>query len=577
MIKDNIEYCRNEKGVIMILGQILNKIENAEIVLPAIQRSFVWEDKQIYNLLDSILRGYPIGIILSWETYDAIRYRNFDWEYRSESLYTYYDNNEKKKIQLVLDGQQRLQSLFIALKGAYEGMELYLDLLSGRDKRDLSGERFNFRFLTKEKSITLNSPEKIGKKLFVKLKDIINMGLDQRMSLVKEWSVKLKLDEKQKSKIEYNLQSIQFRLFQDSNILQTSVIDENLPFDNKDRKKESDILEIFVRINKSGTPLSRSDLIISMLRLNWRESSESLPEFVVLINKANGFDFDTDFVVRCLYAVSDLGTKFDIDLLRNVQNVNKIKQNFPQCCNAIKSSIDFVQKYCSINHAYTIGNNVNLIPLVYYLFHSPDQVVQNSQISLVKKAMLLLAFTNPFSRYADSRLWKFISEHIIPLNDRDRRPFPFHDLAWWVSYWEGYEDLDIYMLSGNYELACALVQGITNLSVLNEKNAPEMDHIFPKAVLREKGFKDDDIHSVANFWILEQNKNRNKSKTHPKEYFADYNNSELKRLFIDKDLFDYRYFKKFLEYRSKKMLKHIREIFAYERSDFQFKEDEFED
>lgn len=187
----------------MILTHILNKIEQNEIVLPAIQRSFVWEEKQIYNLLDSILRGYPIGIILSWETYDAIRYRNFDKEYRSESLYTYYDN-EKEKLQLVLDGQQRLQSLYIALRGAYEGMELYIDLLSGRDKRDLSGDRFNFRFLTKEKCLSLNSPEKIGKKLFVKLKDILAMGFEEKASKIKGWTINLKLDEKQKSKIELN-------------------------------------------------------------------------------------------------------------------------------------------------------------------------------------------------------------------------------------------------------------------------------------------------------------------------------------------------------------------------------------
>ena len=69
-------------------------------------------------------------------------------------------------------------------------------------------------------------------------------------------------------------------------------------------------------MNREGTPLSRSDLIFSMLKLNWRESAESLPEFVRQVNIGNSFDLDTDFVIRCLFAVSDLGTKFELDLLR---------------------------------------------------------------------------------------------------------------------------------------------------------------------------------------------------------------------------------------------------------------------
>ena len=76
------------------------------------------------------------------------------------------------------------------------------------------------------------------------------------------------------------------------------------------------------------TPLSRSDLIFSMLKLNWRESAEGLPEFVRQINEGNDFGIDTDFVIRCLFAVSEMGTKFELDSLRKKQNVQRLRNNF---------------------------------------------------------------------------------------------------------------------------------------------------------------------------------------------------------------------------------------------------------
>jgi uncharacterized protein with ParB-like and HNH nuclease domain len=92
-----------------------------DIVLPGIQRDFVWSKDKIIKLLDSIMRGYPIGIALLWETYNDIQFRLFDSDYRTGNLYTFHDNVKHKKIKLVLDGQQRLQSLYTALYGKLNG------------------------------------------------------------------------------------------------------------------------------------------------------------------------------------------------------------------------------------------------------------------------------------------------------------------------------------------------------------------------------------------------------------------------------------------------------------------------
>jgi uncharacterized protein with ParB-like and HNH nuclease domain len=89
------------------------------------------------------MRGYPVGIALLWETYLDIQYRTFDEAFHpGEMIYDFGDNTTKKKLKLVLDGQQRLQSLYIALYGFFEGKDLYFDVLSGRESEDLAEEKY---------------------------------------------------------------------------------------------------------------------------------------------------------------------------------------------------------------------------------------------------------------------------------------------------------------------------------------------------------------------------------------------------------------------------------------------------
>ena len=121
-----------ETTIRKIVGFLNNPEEEGGFWLPNIQRPFVWGEEQIYRLFDSILREYPISTLLIWKTNSTIRRRKFidNWK-DSIRLVDFYVPSDTKKKCLVLDGQQRLQSLFIALTGSFEGRELYFDILSG--------------------------------------------------------------------------------------------------------------------------------------------------------------------------------------------------------------------------------------------------------------------------------------------------------------------------------------------------------------------------------------------------------------------------------------------------------------
>jgi Protein of unknown function DUF262 len=115
---------------------------------PNIQRPFVWSEDQICRLFDSILREYPISTLLVWKTTsNNIRRRRFiDCWSDSLRLSDFYVLENDKKKNLVLDGQQRLQSLYIGLCGTFEGRELHFDILSGQSAAP-DDIKFKFKFM----------------------------------------------------------------------------------------------------------------------------------------------------------------------------------------------------------------------------------------------------------------------------------------------------------------------------------------------------------------------------------------------------------------------------------------------
>ncbi len=557
---------------------LLNQIKTGEIVLPAIQRNFVWTTERVIALLDSIMRGYPIGIALLWETYANIPFRRFVTDYDPDGKHVFLDNANGQKLKVVLDGQQRLQSLYVALYGTYDEEKLYFDVLSGHSGDDYSQERYVFCF-DEDKSIqewnegfvedAANPPEeRYDPEYYVSTNKLFEMNAIARQKFRKRLVQDLKLGEEDELRIEANLSRFDEVFTKNETLLRVSIIDENLPSNSPERKTEADVLEIFIRVNRQGVQLSRSDLVFSILKLHWQESSQALPDLVRQINKGNSLNLDTDFVIRCLFAVSNLGAKYDLEILRNQTHVDLMRKNFAKCCIAIKSTIDFVVNQCWCQSSAVIGGNANLIPFVYYVFHQVKSSVPQSEIEPARKAFYLLGFSQPFSRYADSRLGAFLRNEMKPLLEAGDSRFPFDRLVVWVRYWERIHSYGPELLQGNPTLALHLLQRHTGAAVQYANNAPEIDHIFPRSTLRKKGVDHAKIDHFANFWILAKEKNANKNNKHPAEYFKNVSAKDMKRALIDPTLLDYRRYSSFLNARSKRILDAITKQVGLSEADF---------
>lgn len=545
----------------MNILSLLEQIERGEIVLPAIQRDFVWGEDQIEKLLDSIMRGYPIGIIFLWETYSDILYRSFVKHWERGILYRYHENApHPRRLRLLLDGQQRLQSLYIGIYGTYEGKHLYLDVLSGRETDDFAEDRFRFKFLfpieaerRNEESVRVGGTEG---GYFVKVYDLISMSAWERHKMLAEISRALGLSSEDELRVGLNLSLLRDALFYERNILKATIIDENKPIDSKERKSEADVLEAFVRINRRGTPLARSDLFFSMLKLGWRHSAEAIPEVIKSLNEGNYFNFDIDFLLRSLFALSGLGARFDLNLLRQRSNVQAVRSNFEKCSEAIKRTVEFVQKHCWISSSRLIGGCNNLLPIVHYFYNAPHGEIPSREINRLRKALYLFGFSFLFSKSVERRFGAYLGE-LSSSNESAHGVFPLELSLNLAKRWEGRGGFgpDLYNLNPALSLHVACRKNASSLEYIG--GYPQLDTIFPRGELRRRGYDEPEASHFANLWILPKGKASNRGAREPAAYFAGVSDKELEAYHIRRSLLSYDRYREFLVDRSQSLSKQI--------------------
>ena len=538
----------------MSVSTLLDGIEKGRIVLPAIQRDFVWNADRIEKLFDSLFRGYPIGVVLLWDTTDAIQYRAFVAEHQ-QGTETTYKVNDGETVQLVLDGQQRLTSLYIALRGSLNGRKLHFDVLSGRSSDDASEEKFSFKFMTREEAkirnaeaVTENGDEAVPSH-YVALADFSGQsapGSKLGRQLTKDFD----LSEEDEDRVSDNLRRPVSIMTETSGLLQEQIIDAGLPQGSPNRKTVFDILEIFMRINTQGINLTRSDLILSMLRLHWPDATDALPKFIEDVNSKNRIKIDSDFVIRCIFSVAGLGTRLDIALLRKAKNVEKVKAAYDKATAAIQSAIDFAHDECRLGSVKLLNGLNSLVPVVHYLARKDKPVVAHSERLNLRRAVYLIAFSGVLTKHSDSRPGGLIRDALGGAPET----FPYDRVARYVKAKTRIEGADNQLFGNHVPLALALIQGKTDGKTLYARNVTETDHIFP----RSKHGDDPLIDDIGNLWFLPQHVNRSKTDVKPVTYLADVDDEMLEDALIDRESLK-KGFRTFVRARRKKMIAELQD------------------
>ncbi|MFA5829846.1 MAG: DUF262 domain-containing protein [Candidatus Gracilibacteria bacterium] len=539
---------------------------NEKYLLPDIQRPFVWKTDQIYALFDSIMRGYPINTFLFWQiSKDYLRDNNI-------KKFLFVKNNKEESIEdltysnseynLVLDGQQRITSLFIALKGSYferkKEKELFMNVFSGIEEDD-DGLLYEFKFLDKTNKTYFSD----GDKLWLNIKRIYECkNIDNKMD-IREQIFSVTQENNEKKLIERNIDILY-------DCLKSQPVLNYFPEEEKDYDK---VLDIFVRTNSGGTKLTYSDLLFSTIKLKWREAREN---FLQLLKDVNGedFDFDTDFVLKTCF-VFFAQTQIDVKYSRkNVDDENKIRQiidNWDKITESIKIARDLLSRI-KINHSKLLSSNNALIPIAYFIYKwgfksfgdsNQKNVISPEIESDLKNFLLASLLTGLFGGQADTILYSLKQE----IDKSTNEIFPLKEIK--ASLIKRNKSLDIteefldsvYYQGKNSYLILNMIYPNVELTTVSKTNLPEQDHLFSKEELVNNSYSEDEINTIYNLRYLTSTSNKKKSKTPFNEWYSSITEDERKIALIPSGNWNSDNYKEFIEARKQLFLDKLKNLF----------------
>ena len=494
------------------IREAVDCVHKKDYLLPAIQREFVWDTYQIERLFDSLMRDYPISSFLFWKVKkNSIKNYQF-YEFVRE--YHERDNRHNPKANIdgesgiiaILDGQQRLTSLYIGLKGTYAyklprkrwdndsafpKRKLCLNLVSPSKDGDL---QYDFRFLTKKEYKQTDENH-----VWFAVGDILNLteAVD-----VNDYLLENDISELGKEKYRYANKTL-FKLYE--------IIQKNKSINFFLEKGESldKVLNIFIRVNSGGTQLSYSDLLLSIATAQWKEKDarEEITSFVDEINSiGDGFNFNKDFVLKnCLVLSGFKDIAFKVDNF-NQENMRTIEKQWDGITKAIKSSVILLS--CLGYHRDTLTSNNALIPIAMYLYKigSPDGFSESSKYredrKKIFKWLVMVLLKRTFSGQPDNVL-----RPVREVIDKSEDGFPFEKIilklkgsAKAISFdGDEIENLLYYQYAQAYTYSVLAFIYPT----LDFKNKFHQDHIFPKKLftakrLEKRGIGEEDIEFYLN-------------------------------------------------------------------------------
>lgn len=503
---------------------------NQSYFLPDIQREYVWlkkaEEKKIEQLFDSVLRGYPISSFLFWklkksdietnrenkEVTDKLNFQLYKFleKYDEREVHNIKINIEQvnsNDLHIVLDGQQRLTSLYVGLKGsrtlrrkkgwvdnpnAYEEKKLFLNL-KHKPKFDNPEDNFDFQFLKYEE--TTNTEEKY----WFKVGDILEMG--SVISYVREHSL---------SEVESeNLEKLK----------EVFCIQKQISYFEETEKSLDKVLKIFIRVNSGGTQLSYSDLLMSILTANFSTDIRDLMNKLVDSLSDQGFGgMGRDQVLKTCLILTESQHIFALKNFSKA-NIHKIEDNWQEITNQIYSAIKLLNEFGYRNRltsAYIIS------AIAFYLFKYKN--ISDEDKTEMLKFVRLAQIKSYFTTSLDNKLEivaKAIKNHSnfksinLELESNQLHPLTLSE-----------DDIDR-MVDLQYGSPAILPILQMLYPHLDYKNSTfHIDHIYPKSKFNDDNILIDPKYMVKanylyNLQLLQGDENNSKRAKDPEVWIAE--------------------------------------------------------
>lgn len=544
---------------------LLNNVEESGgYWLPNIQRQFVWSEEQIAKLFDSVMRRYPISTMLAWRTKSKIRYRQFPSMCKSDSSYTmpYEEKNDSAKY-LVLDGQQRLQSFYIGLKGSLDGKKLCFNILSNTKQE--TEIKYEFKFVEESKIVFP----------FITVAEIVATN-DSLLATIEKYKEKFKdnLNSETEKIMSVNLDCVR-ETFTNKELIHIEILDS---VEYPDLFTEDDIVEIFIRCNSGGTKLSKSDLLFSLLANDWESVHEKISELLAELNKSTGFCFERDFILKVCLSVLGKGAAYKVKKFRDDATRKAIEDNWTEIGDSVKAIRDYLLSNTYIRSDSALSSYLALIPLIYLRYNYKDAWIkaENDSKKPITDYLCRTLLCSTFSGSPDAMIDAitdqidedkgFVPENIYEVIKGKNRSIEITEKHITEQHYG----------SKNIYLIFAILYKKFNFTPAYYGNVPQEDHIFPRAELKKvmkakepgekrahRKYSKWEIDRIGNIMLLSASENGAAGKTDklPERWFADKDDAYLEKHSIpkEKNLWKIENYSAFVEERQKLLVKKVME------------------
>jgi len=480
---------------------LFHEIDSGAIKLPMFQREFVWEKEQSARLIDSILKGYPIGTFILWKTKEVLR------SIKNLGNHSLPDTPPGDYAQYILDGQQRITSLFAIRKGiriSKDGKEIdYRDIYVNLDYDAVNDEQI---------VVTQQQEDKVYISVYDlltrKMTDLFKQVGGEKADLVEDYKTKLTT---------YDFATITIK---------------DYPIEIA--------CDVFSRINTGGKPLTLFEIMVAMTYDEEKGFDLSKEYDDLLKGKDEGerslasAKFDTIPAAVVLQAVAAI----TVDSIR-AKDILKIRRekfiaNWGPMVSALFDSVDFIRKALRIPVSQLLPYPSLLVPLAYFFHKNRNKKPTEKQAQQLKQFFYWVGLT---ARYSGSTETK-IAEDLKLMNGilagkTIKYPSTIDVTAEFIR--------DLWFSAGNANVKAVLcllasrqprnlsddslvLLDNSNLKIASSRN---YHHFFPKAYV-EKNFDGLWANTVANITLIDADTNNKIRAKAPSIYITDLDSSNSK-------------------------------------------------
>jgi hypothetical protein len=531
-------------GVDVKISTALDKIDDRQLFVPAFQREYVWKRDDAKQLIDSLIKEYPTGTMLLWETTSPPELKGPHK----------YDQNWGA-VRILLDGQQRLTTLYMLIRGTVPPYYTPVEILEDPRELHVNVETLELAYYSKNRME--NDPR------WQNITNIFQRRIRAR-DIVRDLERRgIEIGRDTDDRIHDHTRLIE-------NILDREFPEQTIPIKASIREA----IDIFYKVNASGVALTDAELALAQISGYWPEARDTFKKKLAALAQ-EGFVFKLDFIVYALLGCTyHLGS--DMKKLHDAENNQRLRETW----HILESKVlDYVaslmRSYAYVDHTDEINSPYALIPIIVYCFQKHATHLSDEEI---RKLVKWFYYSQVRTRYV-SQLPQKLDRDLRVVRDSDN---PFDELLAviaeerrlelspdeFVGAWVQHPLFGLMRWYFKSRHAICFTTGLELRQAMGEKYTLERDHIFPFSKLKKAGYGQQNrlryslAQEITNRAILTQIANRTKSDADARNYLKGVKARFPQALALqcvpeDEELWEIENYEKFLQARRAELAKQL--------------------